>query len=198
MTCDTRILPHCQCHMKQNNDRPDRGHYNITPLPHVTQTWQVTHHMWHRTNSLLCATAASSRLLCLLDWTPESLQTNLPAMLFFRYFHSLSSLCVHAWWEIFFSCCTIYLEQSPLKSEIIKHTHSFQIIFEISSLQAILPTLCVCVCVCVRACVRARARACMCAWKHRSLFWLCLSSLLCNGLCAPIKKFSQWKSTVLL
>ena len=24
MTGDTRILPHCQCHMKQNNDRPDR------------------------------------------------------------------------------------------------------------------------------------------------------------------------------
>ena len=46
---------------------------------------------------------------CLLDWTPDSLQTNLPATFFFWYFHSLSSLCVHAltWSEIFFLCCTV-------------------------------------------------------------------------------------------
>ena len=47
--------------------------------------------------------------------TLRSLQTNPPATLF-RYFHSPSSLCVHAltWSEIFFLCCTGCLEQSPL------------------------------------------------------------------------------------
>ena len=40
---------------------------------------------------------------CLLDRTPDSLQTKPPATLFF-YFHSLSSLCAHTltWPEIFF------------------------------------------------------------------------------------------------
>ena len=73
---------------------------------------------------------------CLLDWTPESLQTNQPATLFFWSFHSLSSLCVHAlaWSEILFLCCTVCLEQSPLQSKVIKHTHIFQIIFEVSPL----------------------------------------------------------------
>ena len=32
---------------------------------------------------------------CLIDWTPDSLQTNPTAMFFFWYFHSLSFLCVH-------------------------------------------------------------------------------------------------------
>ena len=34
---------------------------------------------------------------CLLDWTPDSLQTNPPAALFFWYFSSLSFLCVHTY-----------------------------------------------------------------------------------------------------
>ena len=58
----------------------------------------------------------------------------------------LSSLCVHTltWPEIFFLCSTVCLEQSPFQSLVIKHTHIFQIIFEISPLQAVLLTLCVC------------------------------------------------------
>ena len=55
---------------------------------------------------------------CLLNWPHESLQTNSPATLVFWYFHSLSSLSMHAlaWSEIFFLCCTVCLEQSPLQS----------------------------------------------------------------------------------
>ena len=45
----------------------------------------------------------------------------------------------------------------------VTNTLIFQIIFEISPLQAILLTLCVCVCVCVRACVRACVLACVLA-----------------------------------
>ena len=53
----------------------------------------------------------------LLDWNPECLQTNPPATLFW-YCHSLSSFSVHtlAWSEIFILCCTVCLEQSPLRS----------------------------------------------------------------------------------
>ena len=47
----------------------------------------------------------------------------------------------------------ICLEQSPMQSYIIKHTH----IFEISP-QAILMSVCVCVCVCARA----RVYVCVC------------------------------------
>ena len=65
------------------------------------------------------------------------------------------------------------------------------------------PVDCVCVCVC------AHAHACMCTL---SLFWLCFGSLLCNGLCAPIREVTlllllclmtifagaEWQGAVLL
>ena len=35
------------------------------------------------------------------------------------------------------------LEQSPLQSQIVKHTHILQVIFEISPLQAVLLLVCV-------------------------------------------------------
>ena len=78
----------------------------------------------------------------------------------------LSSLCVHtlAWLEIFFLCSTVCLEQSPFQSLVIKHTHIFQTIFEISPLQAVLLTVCV--------------------------YALCFGSSLCNGLCVPIRSNS--------
>ena len=47
-------------------------------------------------------------------------------------------------------------------SNLLNHTHSFEIIFEISPLQAIPLTDWQSVCVCVCACVRAHVCACVC------------------------------------
>ena len=139
-------------------------------------------------------------------------------MLFFWYLHCLSSLCVHTltWSEIFFLYCNVCLKQPSLPS-LIKHTHIYQIIFEISPCQVILvPTdcvcacmhvcvcvcahvcvcvcvcvyECVCVCVCVCACACVRAHAYLCVSACGSLLWLCLILLLCNGLCAPVRRNS--------
>ena len=115
-------------------------------------------------NSFLCAATASALSLlsaylfthfsvlqlpqfyrsCWLNQTSGGLQTNPSAMLFLWYFHSVFHTL--AWPEIFFLCSTVCLEQSPFQSLVIKHTHIFQTIFEISPLQAVLLTLCVCVC----------------------------------------------------
>ena len=62
--------------------------------------------------------AEMSSQLLLSTWLNSSKFTNWPAMLFFWYFHSLFSFCAHALArsDIFFICCTVCLEQSPLQS----------------------------------------------------------------------------------
>ena len=79
-------------------------------------------------------------------------------------------------------CCTVRLEQSPCS--VVKHTHIFEIIFEMSLLQAIPLTLCVCVCVCVcvrereRESARARARAFQCGeMAHKGVHLYMILSL---------------------
>ena len=135
-------------------------------------------------HSLLCATTASALLLlsaylftplccnCLSSIVPVNLTKLLkvykPTHQLCSFYDTsiLSSLCVHTltWLEIFFLCSTVCLEQSPFQSLVIKHTHIFQTIFEISPLQAVLLTVCV--------------------------YALCFGSSLCNGLCVPIRSNS--------
>ena len=115
---------------------------------------------------------------------PNSLhfQTNLPATLLFWYFHSLSSLCVHAlaWPEIFFFVLhrlsgIVFLAKLSLSNTL---THLSNHLW-ISPLQATLLTVCVwvcvyqypvsaTVCVCVCACERACERACVRVWCVRA------------------------------
>ena len=128
-----------------------------------------------------------------LSWNSESVQTSLPATLFFSCFPSLPSLCAHtlAWSHIVFLCCTVSQEQSPL--QIIKHFHVFPVIFEISPFQDILLTLCVCVCVCVCAGTRAHAHS----RKFKGCFDCVLNFYFVMG-CAPLWRNSAWKSTLLV
>lgn len=51
--------------------------------------------------------------------------------------------CAHTCLVRIVLTCTIFLEQSHLQSEIIKHTYLFPIVIEISPLQASLLTGCV-------------------------------------------------------
>ena len=109
----------------------------------------------YNTKSLLCDTTASV-LLLLSTWLSSWKFTNQPtsyAVLLILPF--LSFLCVAAlvWSEIFFLCCTVCLEHSPLQSLIIKHTH----IFQISPLCEIVS---VCVHVCVRVCAHMLMEVC--------------------------------------
>ena len=76
------------------------------PCPESSQNWPyfsstcfspLTAHWFTNTVQTCFSELQMSQLdhSCRLDWTPVSLH-NLPAMLFFWYFHSLSSLCAHA------------------------------------------------------------------------------------------------------
>ena len=82
------------------------------------------------------------------------------------------------------------------KLGLLKHTHLFQITFGISSLPAILLTLCVCVCVCVCVCAHMCVCVCVCvcaclcvcvcvcvctcSYERERVCFSCFSSLLCN------------------
>ena len=83
--------------------------------------------------------------LLLLDWTPDSLQTNPPSMPFFQYFRSLSSVCAHTftWSEIFTYAAPYVWNSLPFQIRSSNTLTSFK--FEISLLLVVLLTLCVCV-----------------------------------------------------
>ena len=106
----------------------------------------------YSTNSFLCDTTASVLLLLstwLSSWKFTSHPTSYAVLLILPF---LSFLCVAALVrsEIFFLCCNVCLEHSPLQSLIIKHSHLSNLTSEI-----------VCVHVCVHACMCVHT----CSWK---------------------------------
>ena len=84
----------------------------------------------YSTNSLFPVIIASTRLLRLLDWTPEILYANPSTSLIFWYFHSLYSHCAHTliWSEVIFLCCAGSLKHFPLWNQVIKRHLILQII----------------------------------------------------------------------
>ena len=111
----------------------------------------------------------------------------------------LPSVCTHSLGQKSFShAAALSVWNSVRFSYIVRHTHIFQIIFEISLLHAVLLTVhvCVCVCVCVCACVRACVRVCVRA-RVQVCFDCVFVSLLCSGLCAPNWR-NNMKCTLLL
>ena len=166
------LLPGCLNHLLNNHNL----NHCCSPCPESSQNWPylssscfspLAAHWFMNTNSFLCDVVSASVLLLLSTWLSSWKFTNQPTSYAVLLIHPfLSFLCVAAlvWSEIFFLCCNVCLEHSPLQSLIIKHTH----IFQISPL---------CEIVCVHVCVHA----------HGSLFWLCIiRCFVCNELCAPI------------
>ena len=97
----------------------------------------------------------------------------------------ICSLFVHtlAWSEVSFFLLH-YLSGTVSLAKLNHQTHSHLSghLWSLTSSSYILLTVCVYVCV----------------HTQGSLFWLCCSSLLCNGLCAPVWRNCTQKSTWLL
>ena len=117
---------------------------------------------------------------CLLDWTLDSLQTNPPATLFFWYFHSLSSLCVHTltWSEIFFMLHSLSETVSLAKLDHQTHSHLLNHLWNLTSssypTDSLSLSLSLCVCVCIEYDKNGLLR---CMFLKSFLLLLCLSSV---------------------
>ena len=92
--------------------------------------------------------------------TLDSLHTNPPATLFSRYFHSLSSLCVHTltWSEIFFMLHRLSETVSHAKLDHQTHSHLLNHLWNLTSSS--------CSTFCLSLCARARACVCVCVFAE--------------------------------
>ena len=97
----------------------------------------------YSTNLLLCATTDSTLLFLsawLISWRFRNQPASHALLLILPFSVFPLCACTHLVRDLFlmFHC----LEQSPLQSQIVKHTHILQVIFEISPLQAVLLIVC--------------------------------------------------------
>ena len=123
---------------------------------------------------------------CLLDWTPDSLQTNPPSV-FFWSFHSQSSLCTHtfAWFEIFLlmlHCLSVTVSLAKLGRRANSHllNHLWNQTSSSYPIDCVCVHVCVCACVCVCVCIKCLC-ACVCVC-------VCVYMCVCVYVCACLHK----------